>query len=145
MSAAQLYVRALAAALTGGHAHLAAQGNGLAPPDAVNWGWQPQPHGLSIDERPRGTCIGWISDEGDVYLDPGAAFEGARDHADRAGTPLATTKTTMNKRLHEAKYLASTDLKHGHLDVVRRVLGKSRRVLHVCPGLLGGSPDGDQR
>ncbi len=140
-SPAQLYIRALSAALTGGHAHLAAQGTGLAPPDAVNWGWQPQQHGMGIDERPRGTCIGWLSDQGEIYLDPGAAYEVARDHTNRAGAPLATTKTTMTKRLREAKYLASTDIEHGHLDVVRRVLGKSRRVLHLCPGLLGGSPD----
>ncbi len=143
-SPAQLYIRALAAALTGGHAHLAAQSTGLAPPDAVNWGWQPHQHGQGIDERPRGTCIGWISDQGEIYLDPGAAYEVARDHATRGGAPLATTKTTTNKRLHEAKYLASTDVERGHIEVVRRVLGKRRRVLHLRPGLLGGSTEHDQ-
>ncbi len=145
-SPAQLYVRALSAALTGGHAHLAAQRTGLAPPDALNWGWQPQPHGLGVDERPRGTCIGWISDDGEIYLDPGAAYEVARDHANRAGTPLATTKTTMHKRLDEAKYLASTDDKGKKKNrlVNRKVLGKDRRVVHIRADLFTPTAGDDQ-
>jgi len=146
-SAQVLYVRALAAALTGGHAHLAAQDTGLAPPDAVNWGWRPEQRGQGIDERPMGTCIGWLSQHGEVYLDAGAAYEVARDHAHRAGAPLATSKVTMHKRLHEAGYLASTDIhksdpRKSNIQVIRKVRGKDRRVLHIRADLFTATSPG---
>jgi hypothetical protein len=126
-SPALVYLHALAAALIGGGAHLADQDSGDLPPDNPRrWGWREYTPG---QWRPNGTCIGWLSRTGEVYLDPGAAYEVAVAHAVRADIRLATSRTTLNKRLHEGKHLASVD--KGHLCVNRRILGRLRRVLHV--------------
>jgi hypothetical protein len=70
---------------------------------------------------------------------PDAAYEVARTHAGKAALPLATTKTTIHKRLAEGHHLASVD-KDQHT-VVRTIAGKRRRVLHLHPEPITGSED----
>lgn len=142
-SPAQIYLQALANALTGGHAHLADQGTGDAPDSPRDWGWRDVPIGNEglVDWRPLGTCIGWVSKTGDVYLDAGAAYEVALSHASKGGGQLATTSTTVHKRLKEGGYLATVG-DDKHILVNRRVLTRMRRVLHIRPDVITGATDG---
>lgn len=140
MRVAEVYLVALAAALTGGNAHLADLQTGQAPlADPASWGWESYRSGGEECWRSRGTRVGWVSRVGEVYLDADSAYEVARSHAGKAAQPLATTKVTIHKRLREGGYLVSTDA--GQLTVVRTVAGKRRRVLHVHAAHLTGSVD----
>lgn len=139
MKVYRVYLSSLAAALAGGHAHLADQETRREPAaDPIGWGWEPYPAGDTTVWHPRGTCIGWVSSDGDVYLDGGPAFQVAREHAARSGLPLNTGKVTVHKRLHEAKCLVTDE---GHLQVLRRIAGKQTRVLHLASAetLTGGA------
>lgn len=138
MSVAEVYLRALAAALVAGAAHLADQTTGRQPDEPERWGWEPYPGTGETTYHPKGKCIGWLSTSGDVYLHPGVAYEVARDHAGRAAEPLATTKIVVHKRLKEGNHLASTDEKDERPTVVRRIAGKSLRVLHVRADRITG-------
>ncbi|MEV5353279.1 hypothetical protein [Streptomyces sp. NPDC052693] len=130
MAVAEIYLRALASALVGGGAHLGDQETGREPAEPESWGWEPSAGAYATVYRPKGKCIGWISAAGDIYLHPDVAYEVARDHAGRAAEPLATTKVTIHKRLKEGGHLASIG-DDGRPTVVRRIAGKSKRVLHV--------------
>lgn len=138
MSVAEVYLRALAVALVSGAAHLADQTTGRQPDEPERWGWEPYPGTGETTYHPKGKCIGWLSSSGDVYLHPGVAYEVARDHAGRAAEPLATTKIVVHKRLKEGNHLASTDEKDERPTVVRRIAGKSLRVLHVRADRITG-------
>jgi hypothetical protein len=138
MSVAEVYLRALAVALVSGAAHLADQTTGRHPDEPERWGWEPYPGTGETTYHPKGKCIGWLSTSGDVYLHPGVAYEVARDHAGRAAEPLATTKIVVHKRLKEGGHLASTDEKDERPTVVRRIAGKSLRVLHVRADRITG-------
>lgn len=140
MKVARVYLTSLAVALIGGGAHLADQDTGNEPPATPKaWGWEQYVSGGAECWRPRGTCFGWVSRAGDVYLDPGAAYEVARNHAGKAAVPLATTKGTISKRLAEGGHLASVDKDQN--TVVREIVGRRRRVLHVHANLITGSED----
>ncbi|WP_344289457.1 hypothetical protein [Streptomyces synnematoformans] len=130
MAVAEIYLRALAASLAGGGAHLADQETGREPDEAEKWGWEPTLGAYGTTYRAKGKCIGWLAATGDIYLHPDVAYEVARDHAGRAAEPLATTKVTIHKRLREGSHLASTS-EDGRPTVVRRITGRSKRVLHV--------------
>lgn len=146
-SPARQYVTALDAAIVGGGAHLADQTTGGEPKPGkpAAYGWQIGPGGdTQGDWRPRGTCIGWVSEDGQVYLDPGAAYEVARTHIARAGGQLGTSDRTIRKRLHEAGMLASIE-GPGHLTVRQATPSSRRRVLHLRRGLLALATESDSQ
>ncbi|MER6351238.1 hypothetical protein ABT186_05150 [Streptomyces sp. NPDC001634] len=133
MSVAEVYLRALRAALFGGGAHLADQETGREPADPEKWGWESH----AGEYRSKGKRIGWLSNTGDVLLHPDVAFEVARDHAGRSAEPLATTKVTIHKRLKEGGHLASTG-EDDRPAVRRRIVGRNTRVLHVHANRITG-------
>lgn len=133
MSVAEVYLRALRAALAGGSAYLADQETGREPARPEKWGWESQ----GGEYRSKGKRIGWLSSAGDVLLHPDVAFEVARDHAGRSAEPLATTKVTIHKRLKEGGHLASTGEKD-RPTVRRRIVGGNTRVLHVHADRITG-------
>lgn len=138
MKVPEVYLTSLASALAGGHAHIADQDTGREPPAfPARWGWEPYTSGDIQQHHPRGTRIGWVGRDGAVYLDPAPAFEVARAHASKSALPLNTTKLTVHKQLSEGPYLASTGGK-GHIPVVRRMQGESKRVLHVHASWITG-------
>jgi hypothetical protein len=145
MKVSRVYLDALADALTGGHAHLADLDGGREPMSLpAQWGWEPYESGEIKQWHPRGTCIGWISRTGQLFLHPGSAYEVARAHAGRSGVPLNTSKTMVQRHLFDDGHLASVD--KGQLTVVRTVAGGRKRVLHVfadrITGAEGITPEG---
>lgn len=137
MAVAEIYLRALRSALAGGHAHLADQETGREPAEAHKWGWEPYPSGdMGNVYHPKGTCIGWLSRSGDIYLHPDTAYEVALDRAQRSKEPLATHKATIHKRLKEGEHLAVVGEKRP--TVTQRIAGKVTRVLHVRADRITG-------
>lgn len=138
MAVAEVYLRGLASALVSGGAHLGDQETGRNPADAEKWGWEPHPSGqYETVYHPRGKCIGWISATGEILLNPDTAFLVAREYAQHSAEPLATTKVTIHKRLKEGSHLATVS-EDGRPTVVRRITGRSKRVLHVHASRITG-------
>jgi hypothetical protein len=133
-----IYGRALAAAVVAGGAHLADSVTGTVPRAGVPraWGWAQVVTGQSVDLRPNGKCIGWVSPDGDVYLDPSSAYVMACEYASKAATPLAQGRVTITKRLHKGGFLATTDGRD--LQPKKDILGARLRVLHVRWDMLCG-------
>lgn len=133
-----IYLSGLRAALVSGDAHVDNQQHGGPPSgdDSMRaWGWQP-PGPVNSDARPNGRAIGWLSPNGELFIDAGSAYAVAVDQAKKANASLGTSKATMSKRLRDEGLLAEEG--KGQVEVVRRILGKSRRVLALHAHLLVG-------
>jgi hypothetical protein len=124
------YLRALAALIAAGRAHLASP-SGSCPAEPQRWGWRWRVHGEDGSFDAQGELIGWVEDGTDVYLHPDAAYKAAREFAERSGPPLGVSKNTLHDDLAERGLLATTDGPGHH--TIRRDLGgqRSRRVLHL--------------
>jgi hypothetical protein len=133
-----IYGQALGAAVVAGAAHLADAVSGGAPRTGQHrsWGWSEAAAGQIPDLRPNGKCVGWVSSEGDVYLDSVAAYVMACEYAGKAGVPLTQGRVTISKRLHKAGLLVTTDGRN--LQPKKDVLGQRPRVLHVNWDKLSG-------
>lgn len=131
----------LAAALTAGHAHAVdAQTLGL-PQQPHAWGWTHQPVGTGPSPRetwhPHGDCLGWVTEEGRLYLDPDAAFRVVQAFADSQKAPLPLTQRTLWKRLAEHGCIAGEPSQAQH--TVRREIGpdkKRKRVIELSSALF---------
>jgi hypothetical protein len=105
------------------------------------WGW---PDG---DTRPIGRdLIGWVTGDGDVYLDPEASHRAAQKAATDGNQPLSHGATALNRMLFDKQLIVAGGEKDGRLQVRRTVGRRRRRVLQLTPAaidaLLG---DGDAR
>lgn len=126
----------LRAALVSGDAYIANHDGG-EPPGAGRLGWR-RPRGRpSQGAIPQGACMGWIGDDGDLYLEPTVAFTVAQQLATRAGESMAITAHVLRKRLKDQKLLARVDRKRGTITVRKTLQGAMRDVLHVAGGFLG--------
>jgi integrase len=133
---AGLFLRLLSAAVAGGYAHLA-DGHGEAP-EPQRCGWRPEGSppggGTESRQRPQGVRVGWLV-EGEVYLEPDAAFAAVQRFARDQSEGFAITPATLRRRLKERRLLASTDSARGKLTVRKTLQGARREVLHVSwPG-----------
>lgn len=120
--------------LSSGRAHLAST-EGKDPHEAIQWGWRNghQSWDFGTEYHPQGKRIGWI-DGNDIYLEAEAAYAEAQELARQQGDSIAVTLTTLKKRLHGKRLLASTELDGTkiRLEVRRRLQGhQQRRVLHI--------------
>lgn len=138
------FLELIAAALSSGQAHLAGvQGNAphvdckgsrkdkVEHPRRIealsiahgwrrtNKGWQPQ-----------GMCIGWIGENGEIFLAPDVSYKAAQEMA-RGAEGISIAAKTLHKRLHEAGQLATIDPKRKKLTVRRTLQGSVHNVLHV--------------
>jgi hypothetical protein len=129
------FLELLGSALASGRAHLASP-EGAAPPDgARRWGWRPW--GTEGDLRPEGRRIGWVSDDGEVWLEPSASHAAAREMASALGDDLATSERTVRKRLAERGFLAEREEGRQRLTARRTVEGRRLDVLILARGALG--------
>jgi hypothetical protein len=116
----------IVAALSAGRVHLCAAMTGGAPgPSPEQWGWQRD--GLAW--RPRGDCIGWVADDGSIFLEPTASYA----LASRLGS-VGVSAETLGARMHDRGLIIVTrEGRRRHLRhrIQRVVQGVRRRVLHV--------------
>jgi hypothetical protein len=118
------FLRLLSAALASGYAHVA-DGDGNQPPEPQRWGWRPDAGG------PQGTRVGWLVD-GEVYLEPEAAFAVVQRFARDQNESFPITSHTLRRRLKEKGLLATTDEARGKLTVRKTLQGTRRDVLHLA-------------
>jgi hypothetical protein len=135
-----VYLRALNALISSGHAHLSSMAGGCpggegtftgdpsSPDEPRRWGWAQDSYFVW---RGRGQRLGWLDDGGrDVYLDPEVTYKAARQWAEQAGTPLGVSRAQLHDDTKERGVLASSD--PGRTTVRRDVSGvRSKRVLHL--------------
>jgi hypothetical protein len=125
------YIELVRSALGAGRAHIASF-RGAAPliyADAL--GWRPFREALT----PQGLCIGWIDEVDDIYLDPDAAYKVAQEMTSGNDRVDVGVKA-LNRRLHEAGLLKTTDTTRGTKTARRKVGGSQREVLHINAELL---------
>jgi hypothetical protein len=148
---AQQFATLLSAALASQRAHLTTL-DGTRPVTPGRWGWRPVQQavtdgtGQGTTERlswaiaPGSRHIGWITPDGQLYLQPDSAYAAAQHLAAEKRESVPVAEKTLWKRLHEAGMLASVDSADGkHL--LRRTIGGQRQyVLHIHTSVLG---DGD--
>jgi hypothetical protein len=132
----------LSAAVASGRAHLANLDDNQRPGYPLRYGWREHESESTDDEghrsirtewRAHGDQIGYINDQGEVYLESQIAYALAARLADADGEALGIGVVTWKKRLHERHLLASTE-KDGQkirLEVRRTVAGVERRILHI--------------
>ncbi len=102
------YFELLKGALLSGKAHVAAVDHG--PPQAAElWGWRKRDDRIAFGWEARGDRIGWLGGEGDLYLEPMAAYLLAEKLAAIEGQALGIGRATLEKRLHERGFLASVE------------------------------------
>jgi hypothetical protein len=129
-----LFLRLLSAALASGRAHIA-NPKGNPPEDPECWGWRLKQIGArengDSEWQPQGKRIGWLED-GNLYLEPEAAFAEAQRLACEQGESLPVTSPTLRRRLKERGLLVTTDSARGKLTVRKTLQAARRDVLHVA-------------
>lgn len=145
------FLTLLSAALTAGHAHVVDAQTLGQPRHPHAWGWTAQARGTGPYAQetwqPHGDCVGWVSAEGRLYLDPDAAFRVVQAFAASQQAPLPLTQRTLWKRLAEQGLLAVEPSQAQH--TVRREIGpdkKRQRVIEIisacyAPEISPNSPD----
>lgn len=133
----------LGSALSMGRCHLTTE-DGTPPENATALGWQATENmnefGTSVRWIPRGDRVGWVGRDGEIYVDPEAAFSIVNRIARDAGNPIPSSPESLRKRLFEGGYLVSRDQKRETLTVRRTLGGAQRDVLHFAKDRLGLSP-----
>jgi Domain of unknown function (DUF3854)/Domain of unknown function (DUF927) len=120
------FVGLLCAAIASGAAHLAGP-DGKVPTDPRRWGWRE----WGDSWQSVGARIGWVNDDGEVFLEPAAALRAAQQFGREQGEPLTVSAYTLRRRLRDRGYLASTDADRCKLTVRRMLQGERRDVLHL--------------
>jgi hypothetical protein len=114
------------AALIAGRAQVASAATGGHPGTvAERWGWQRD----GLDWHSRGECIGWVTDDGALYLEPTASYAAAS----RLGN-IGVSAETLGARMHDRGLIVTTregPRRHLRHRIQRVVRGVRRRVLHV--------------
>ena len=73
--------------------------------------------------------MGWVQD-GDVYLEPSAAFRAVQVFGRDVGQILTVSERTLRKRLQEKGFLASVEKSRETNTIRRTICGSSKSVLH---------------
>jgi hypothetical protein len=136
---ARRFLELLSSAMASGRAHVARPDGGKPDIDQGAWGWRRSP---GEGWEPKGDRVGWLADDGSLYLDSDAAYAAAQKLAQDVGDRLPVTPQTLRRRLKEADLLSSTDVARQVLTVRRVLEGQRREVLHVAPQAMSpsGSP-----
>jgi len=134
------FLELLAACIVAGDAHFASAKTGGEPEEAGRWGWRKkvtgtQEYGRS-EWQPRGSCVGWLGEDGSLLLEPGAAFAAAQRKASEQGTGLPIAQRTLWKRLLEKRLLASRDATRGRNTARATIFGERKAVIHLVAGAL---------
>jgi hypothetical protein len=110
-------------------AHLARASSGKRPRcfDPQFYGWKVSENDPSKYKR-QGRCIGWVSDEGEIYLSPHDAFDALEFWAALKGLPLPYTQRGLWKALAGHHVIVRGD---GGNQPKRFICGEYKRVIHI--------------
>ena len=145
------YRAGLAAALAGGGYHLANE-LGTHPDTPEAHGWREhrfqdkdgESH-TSWQTTPGSKCIGWLTNSGQLYLEPHNSLAAAREACGRCNVTLPVTPADLRKLLKHRGMLLTTEPKRQHLTVRHTLAGQRREVIHVpVEFIFGTQTDEDQ-
>jgi hypothetical protein len=135
----QQFIDLIRGALSGGYAHVCSTKDNDVPPDVDQtvWGWR-----FEYEKwKPSGKCIGWA--EGlELYLEPTVAFAIAQELANKQGTSLPFTKSTLYTRLVDKG--VALHAQKGHNSYQKKIAGKNKRVVCIkATDIIGADTEGD--
>jgi len=133
----QQFIDLVRGALSGGYAHVCSTKDNDVPPDAdqTAWGW----HFDRENWWPNGKCIGWV-ERLELYLEPTVAFAIAQELANKQGTSLPFTKSTLYTRLVDKGI--SLHAQKGHNSYQKKIAGKNKRVVCIkAADIIGTDTD----
>jgi hypothetical protein len=116
----------IVAALGTGKAHVVSADTGMRPADdrPERWGWQRDTAQVWI---PRGQCIGWLTADGALFLEPDVSY----DVANKIGTIGVSAETLSARLADKGVTVVERDGRRRRHRPKRTVVGQRRRVLHV--------------
>jgi hypothetical protein len=133
------FLQLVASAIGSGNAHVAGSDGG-EPKNSESWGWRSHTVGTGEHEReemrPQGPCVGWTDGNGNLYLEPDAAYRVAQQVGRDFGDALTVTPTTLRKRLYDRKLLVCTDTRRETFLVRKQLQGQRRVVLCILATAL---------
>lgn len=122
----------LSSAISSGRAHVADQKTTSVPQNAEAWGWQidgsvfvGQDKTTSNTYRPKGDLVGWLPDDGQLWLNPSTAYAVVQKLATDQKTSFTTTEQTLWKQLAERNVLILPEKEPRNK--IRVTIGESRR------------------
>jgi hypothetical protein len=120
----------LPALFSSGKAHLKDSSTGQNPKNPSRWGW--------ADSHPHGACIGWLNQQGEVLLEPQAAFAAVQRLAGEQGDSITKSATAIWKAMFERGLIAKDATQY---TIRRTIEGSAKRVLCLQPHVLDIAQD----
>lgn len=142
------FLNLLASAISSGSAHVT-KPDGSPPDKSSVWGWQESVVGTGVysrvDWKPRGSRIGWLCDDTDLFLNPDATFSVVQRLAESHGRPISMSQETLWRRAkdHTPSILADWDRRRQRVTVRKSFQGKQYTVLHMKAATV--FPTGDDQ
>jgi hypothetical protein len=126
------FIEALSSALSSGAGHVAAMDGTQPKENPGAWGWRQQFGAWA----PGGDRVGWV-DGDNLYINIEVAVNIVRPL-----TTIPLSAKTLAKRLHEQKYLKSSEGGHEGHRVRRTIEDRRMRVLHFSTAVVGVEKSG---
>jgi hypothetical protein len=126
----ETFLKLLRAVLSSGAAHVAAR-DGRPPKQATEYGWREETTASGYDWRSCGPRIGWV-EEGDLLLQPEAAFAAIQRMGKDTGEPIHVSLEMLIRLLKQRRILISSDDDRNLKSI--KIDGSKTRVLHISYG-----------
>jgi hypothetical protein len=139
----QRFFELLGAAITSGNAHVVSS-DGKAPDRPQVWGWREQNIGGGAYARTewhaKGVCVGWLSKDDEVFLQPDNAYAVAKA-ANIGADGLNISGSSLGRQLADRGFIIR-DPKRKENRVRKTLAGAQRKVYHLKnQSLLFHKPD----
>lgn len=123
------FLSLLESALTSGKAHIAGSESGREPQSPEKWGWRKSKDSQTEPWIPMGDRIGWLTQGGELLLQPEASYGLAQRLARDQGAHCLPTKNTLIKRIVERGLATQCSDKN----LVKRTAEGQRRLVLLIP------------
>lgn len=128
------FPRLLSSAIGSGQTHLASRDGDAPSLQESAFGWRSVEGNDGRLWRPQGERVDWL-EGADLYLNMEAAY-GAAPRMATDGGGIEVSLRVLVRRLHERRYLVSTDDRRQTIFVRRNLEGRQRNVLHLSASVL---------
>ncbi len=125
------FIELLIAALSTGNAYLADTKNGKQPIDPEKHGWNDMG---TLGYQPQGDHVGWVGEEGQIYLQGDATYKVVQTFARLQGDNIAMSKNTLYKRMRERGMFVKHRGDGNTIEV--EIQGNRKRAIYLDPSYL---------
>lgn len=124
------FTELLVAALSSGEAHMASAKDGKEPINPQEYGWRE----VAGNWQPQGECVGWVGEEGEIYLQGDNAYKVIQTISRAQGDNISMTKNTLYKRMRERGMLVKNDKGRNTAEI--KVKGVRKKVIFLDSSFL---------